>query len=266
MGKTTLAVEIITKYILKHVRRCFAVCPTFADQPSLLPLRQVPHAFTNQTVFLIPSDEVFEHIYRILVKRPAPTLLFVDDAAAESATNKGNKGAFSRLCLAAPHLHLYIVGCFQRLTSASPAYRDNTEGLISFVPSKMQDVETIIQEFNPSPAHPQSKLIVKEALTQAWDCARFAFIWREAFTGKIYYYAGFISRVKFHLKKEQNTTTQHSSSDDDDERRNGIKEVCEGSSGHYDKRTISQRVDSIQRESNSSTPSMQHSEYEAAPR
>jgi hypothetical protein len=197
MGKTTLAVDIIIAYILKNVNRCFAVCPTFWEQPALKKLRLVKGAFNRENVFTRVDDSVFERIYQTLKKRPAPTLLFVDDAAAEAATNKGNKGSFSRLCLAAPHLNLTIVGVFQRLSSASPALRDNAEGLISFIPTKIQDVDIIQKEFNPSPAHRKSIDIVKHALSEAWALSRFCFIWRESFTGRIRYYSGFHSRIKF---------------------------------------------------------------------
>ena len=197
MGKTTLAVDLILTQFMKNVKRCFAVCPTWYQQKTLKPLRDIPNAFPKSNVFTDVNDAVFEAIFQRLNAKPCPTLLFVDDAAAEAATNKGNKGAFSRLCLAAPHLQLSIVGCFQRLTSASPAFRDNTEGVISFIPSKIQDVQTLYEEFNPCPARAKSKDIVKEALDYSWKNARFCFIWREAFTGKINYYCGLDSEVAF---------------------------------------------------------------------
>ncbi len=197
MGKTTLAVDLILTRFMANVKRCFAVCPTWYQQKTLKPLRDIPGAFPKHNVFTAVDDDVFETIYQRLVAKPCPTLLFVDDAAAEAAVNKGNKGSFSRLCLAAPHLQLSIVGCFQRLTSASPAFRDNAEGLISFVPSKLLDVSTLYEEFNPCPARAKSKELVREALDYGWKNARFCFIWREAFTGKISYYAGLDSEVSF---------------------------------------------------------------------
>jgi len=196
MGKTTLAVDIILDRIIKDVRRCFAVCPTFWEQPALKRLRRIPGAFTKQTVFTKVDDSIFERIYAELKRRPAPTLLFVDDAAAEAATNKGNKGAFSRLCLASPHLNLTIVGCFQRLTSASPAFRDNTEALISFVPTKILDVDTVVKEFNPCPAKKNSKEIVAKALQYAWDTHMYALIWRVK-RGPVLFYAGLDDLITF---------------------------------------------------------------------
>ncbi len=197
MGKTTMAVDIIMKHILPKVTRVFAACPTFWQQPALKRLRGVNGAFNKRKVFTRVDDEVFEYIFSVLDRNPAPTLLFVDDAAAEASTNKGNKGAFSRLCLASPHLQLTIVGCFQRLSSASPALRDNTEGLVQFIPSKIHDVDTIEEEFNPFPAARKSTEIVREALQKGWDTSRFTFIWRQNFTGAIFYYSGFDSVLKF---------------------------------------------------------------------
>ena len=195
-GKTTLSVDIILAKLLRDVRRCFAVCPTFWEQPALLRLRKVPGAFTKKTVFTRVDDAVFEYIYMQLKKNPAPTLLFVDDAAAEAATNKGNKGAFSRLCLAAPHLNLTIIGCFQRLTSASPALRDNAEGLIAFAPTKILDVDTIVKEFNPCPAKKHSKDIVSKALQHAWDNSMYALIWRVK-RGPVLFFSGLNNEVEF---------------------------------------------------------------------
>lgn len=197
MGKTTLGVDIICARILKSVNRCFAVCPTWYQQSALEPLRRVKKAFTRETVFTQASDGVFDHIFNICNRDHVPSFLFVDDSAAESSVNKGNKGSFSRLCLAAPHLNLTIFGCFQRLTQCSPSFRDNTEFLISFIPTTLQEVKTITSEFSPCPAKKDSVLITKNALDYCWANARFCFISREAFTGKIYYYCGFDSKVEF---------------------------------------------------------------------
>lgn len=207
MGKTTLAVDVVCKFILKDVKRCYAACPTFWDQPALTRLRNVKNAFFHKdvikdgivhkkNVFTTVNNEVFEEIYRRQKRDYTPAFLYVDDAAAESSTNQGNKGAFARLCLAAPHLNLTIVGCFQRITSCSPAFRDNCEALISFIPTCMLDIDIITKEFNPCPAESKSKEIVKRALVVAWNNARFCFILKEAFTGKIYYYAGFNREIK----------------------------------------------------------------------
>lgn len=196
MGKTTLSVDIILACLISKVKRCFAVCPTFWEQPALRRLRQIPGAFTKKTVFTEVDDKVFEFIYMQLKKNPAPTLLFVDDAAAEAATNRGNKGSFSRLCLAAPHLNLTIIGCFQRLTAASPAFRDNAEGLISFAPTKLLDVDTIVKEFNPCPAKKNNKDIASQALQHAWDKDMYALIWREK-RGPVKFYSGLDDVIEF---------------------------------------------------------------------
>ena len=200
MGKTTLAVDIICARLFKQVRRCFAVCPTFWQQPSLEPLRRVKGAFTKKSVFTHVSDQIFDALFKVMDSDHVPTLLFVDDAAAEASTNKGNKGSFARLCIAAPHLNLTIIGCFQRLTSCSPAFRDNCECLISFIPSKVIDVDTLCKEFNPVPTHALRDTVVKRALEYAWTHARFCFIYREAFTGRVYYYCGLNSVINFTAK------------------------------------------------------------------
>lgn len=197
MGKTTLAVDIICAQLFKSVRRCFAACPTFWQQPALAPLRRVKLAFPPKHVFTNVDDNLFDRLFHLFSRDRVPTLLFVDDAAAEQATNKGNKGAFARLCLAAPHINLTIVGVFQRLASCSPALRDNCECLISFKPTQLPDVDRIIQEYNPCPAEKLSKDIVRRALSYAWDNARFCFIWREKFTGRMLYYVGLQEEIHF---------------------------------------------------------------------
>lgn len=213
LGKTTLAVDIMIKQLMRDVNRCYAVCPTFWTQKACEPLRNIPGAFNESNVFTQVTDEIFAYIYQQClqkiclqhgpqcasgkcVKSQIPTLLFVDDAASEHATNKGNKGAFSGLCIASPHLNLSIVGCFQRLTSASPSFRDNCEALISFIPSKTHDVELIMEEFNATPSHPESRRIIRRMLTDVWNRSRFIFILRERFTGKTHYYCGFNDKVE----------------------------------------------------------------------
>lgn len=203
MGKTTLAVKIILSCLMKRVRRCYACCPTFYNQDALSPLRDIPGAFPRSHVFTRVNDDCFNAIYRALCAKPAPTLLFVDDAAAEAATNKGNKGAFSRLCLAAPHLQLFIVGVFQRLSSASPALRDNAEGIISFRPTRIRDVDIIVDEFNAFPARMDNKILLRQILDQCWTKARFAFIWRNGFPYfDTRYYCGFGNEIQVNSQKE----------------------------------------------------------------
>lgn len=198
MGKTTLAVQIILGHLMKDVRRCFAVCPTFWNQPALQPLREVKGAFHKNNVFTEVNDRVFEYIFKVLERQPAPTLIYVDDAAAEHSTNRGSKGSFARLAIACNHLNTSMVGVFQRLTTASPAFRDNVEGIISFIPSKILDVDTIIKEFNPCPTSSKGNILVKKALKAAWERSRFCFIYRQAFTGSIYYFSGFKFQIQFH--------------------------------------------------------------------
>lgn len=199
LGKTTLASDVILTRLISSVRQCFVACPTWYHQPQLRTLRHIPGAFPRKHVFTQVGDHVFEIIYRILKKQNfrVPTLLFVDDAAAEGATNRGNKGSFSRLCIGSPHLNLSIVGVFQRLSAASPAFRDNTECLCSFTPSKILDVELIEREFNPSPAHPECKRLVRQALTTCWNRSNFCFIYRPPRVPHVEYYSGFNERVKF---------------------------------------------------------------------
>jgi hypothetical protein len=210
MGKTTLAIDIIINRLMRGIRRCFAVCPTWYDQDTLAPLRAIEGAFPKQNVFTKVSDKVFEHIYRICKMEPAPTLIFLDDAAAEASTNKGSKGAFARLALSCNHNNISMVGIFQRLTQASPAFRDNAEGIISFIPSKTLDVEIIQDEFNPCPASRSSKERVYKALDLAWNHARFCFIHRERFTGRILYFSGFKQAIEFQKKDlyNQNESTK----------------------------------------------------------
>lgn len=196
MGKTTLAVDVIIHRLMRGIRRCFAVCPTWYEQPALAPLRRIKDAFPRNRVFTTVDDAVFQHIFNVCSRTHAPTIIFVDDAAAEHATHGGNKGAFARLSLACNHLNISMVGIFHRLTQASPALRDNAEGLISFIPSKIYDVDIIYDEYNPCPANQNSKEIVKKSLDLAWKKARFCFIHREGFSGQIQYYAGFKERIK----------------------------------------------------------------------
>lgn len=197
MGKTTLSVDIICTKLMKQVRRIFVVCPTFWQQPAFARLRNMEGVFTKKNVFTRVTDEVFDYIYHILTSKPAPTLIIVDDGAAEASTNRGNKGSFARLSISCNHNDTSMVAIFQKLTSATGQLRCNVEGLISFIPSDIASVDIIYKEFNPCPADPKSSLIVKKALLESWTKARFCFIWREAFTGNIYFHIGFKYRIQF---------------------------------------------------------------------
>jgi len=183
---------------MHQVRQCFAVCPTFNVQPQLATLRNIPGAFPKEHVFTNVDDGVFRGIHQILKRQrySVPTLLFVDDAAGEHATNKGNKGAFANLCLASPHLNLTIIGVFQRLACCSPALRDNAESLISFVPSMTADLKRLYEEYNPCVTDPDSKNILLKVLKLCWKKSRFAFIHRENRDPNVQYYSGFDERVK----------------------------------------------------------------------
>lgn len=205
LGKTTLSVDIILERIMPGVRQVFAVCPTFWSQPAFSRLRHIKDCFTRKNVFTKVNDAVFEFIHETLVRQGfrIPTLLIIDDAAAERATNVGNKGSFSRLCIASPHINLTMVGVFQRLTSASPSFRDNTECLISFTPSRLDDIVTIYKEFNPCPFSINSKNLVYNALEKCWNQSSYCFIFRPNRIANVYYFSGFNFRVVFPCDNRQ---------------------------------------------------------------
>ena len=75
--------------------------------------------------------------------------------------------------------------------------RTNCEILISFQPNGIKEVETILEEFNPCPSAPDSKIAVKHMLTQAWNQNRYAVICKTKFHpmfnpfSKMRFYSGF---------------------------------------------------------------------------
>jgi len=196
LGKTTLSTQVICHNLMHSVNRVFAACPTFWMQEQLAPLRSIQGAFTKDNVFTTVDDDVFGTICDILEASPhIPTLLFVDDSGSERSTNRGTKGHFARLCIAAPHLNLSIIGVFQYMKMVSNQMRYNCEGLVSFIPCSIHDVKYIYEEFNPCATNPNSLAIVQQALKSAYEERRFAFIWREKFTGKVLFHAGFDKKI-----------------------------------------------------------------------
>lgn len=201
MGKTTLMVDIVKNVMMRGVRRCFAVCPTWYQQSTLAPLRRIKYAFPKKRVFTKATEENFEKIFNIIDKERdydgnrIPTLLIVDDCAAEQALNRGNHGAFGRLSIASPHLDLSIFCVVQKMTSASPLLRENTEGVISFIPSRVKDIEILTDEFNPCPFYANNRKILLKVLEECWSQERYCFIWREPVTGKVAYYAGLGKKI-----------------------------------------------------------------------
>lgn len=199
MGKTTLGVDLITCQLLKDVQRCYAVCPTFWQQPQLERLRKVKGAFNKGrirdggTVFTTVSDNAFEYIFRKCSQDHIPTLLLVDDAAAESSTNKGNKGAFARLCIASPHLNLSIIAIFQKLSMCAPPLRDNSECLVQFQPTRRADVDMMVSEFNPYVARVKKEgdVEVRKLLERIWGEDTYCFAYRPARKGNVQYHVAF---------------------------------------------------------------------------
>jgi hypothetical protein len=207
MGKTTLMTEVVCRMLLKDVKRCFAVCPTWYQQPALKKLRQIKGAFPRNRVSQVANEEVFERIFQLLNKEKIngkfiPTLLIVDDCAAESSLNKGNHGAYARLAIASPHLQLSICTVVQKLVSCSPMMRENAEGIISFIPSRVGDVDILVDEFNPCPYIYENKRLLLKILERCWKAHRFCFIWREKLTGKVAYYKGLGEEVELPREEE----------------------------------------------------------------
>ena len=195
-GKTTLVIQLIKKCFLKDVQRCFVACPTWYSQRMFHSLRKIPGAFPDKYCFTEVVDSVFEYVWQQCNKFRAPTLLFVDDAGAEASIHKGNKGAFARLCINSRHLNLTIIGIVQRFTLVTPSFRDNCEAIISFIPTKDDDVDLIAREFNPSPGHKDGRLEAKRYLLQAWTSRdMFCFIYRPPRNPKIYFYNGLHTRL-----------------------------------------------------------------------
>jgi hypothetical protein len=202
MGKTTLMTEIVMKYLIKSVRRCFAVCPTWYQQPALAPLRRIKGAFPRNRVSQQATEQTFEAIFYLLNTerlkgRRIPTLLIVDDCAAESSLNKGNHGAYGRLAIASPHLNLSICTVVQKMVSASPLMRENTEGVIAFIPSRVADIDIIVDEYNPFPFLSNNRKLLLRVLEKCWRENRYTLIWREPLTGKTAYYAGLQEEITF---------------------------------------------------------------------
>lgn len=182
---------------MHSVNRCYAVCPSFTRQPQLERLRKIPGAFISKHVFTQVNDSVFTAIWRQCTKDNIPTLLLLDDAAAEYSTNCGNKGAFARLCYTAPHLNLSIVGVFQKLTACSPALRDNTECLVQFIPTRTDDIDILVREFNPriTDMKKDSARYVRDLLKQVWGEGTFVFIHRVPRHGKVTYHVAFDQEI-----------------------------------------------------------------------
>jgi len=134
--------------------RIILVSPT-SSQPTFNPIRKmIKYTFTEA------SEDVFNHIERMCAaamrkgsKNPIPspyrTLLIVDDCSAEKSTNRGRKGSYSKLANNARWLNLSIITITQNLSSISPSFRDNAEGLMLFHTLNQKEKEYIIQERNP---------------------------------------------------------------------------------------------------------------------
>jgi hypothetical protein len=170
-GKTTTTVKFI-KYMLKKSKwqRILLVCPT-AAQDTFNPIRTL-----ILKVFDSPSEDTYDLIYRLCSPKsekklsPVRTLLIVDDCSADGSTNKGRKGAFSRLANNARWLNLSMIVISQNMSSISPAFRDNAEGLMLFHTMNKKERQYILDERNPFPKNSSAmESILDSAITEPFD-------------------------------------------------------------------------------------------------
>lgn len=182
-GKTTLAISIIKNYFVSHVNRFFVICPTFMKQTkfsALYPFVRVEDVYIER-----PEDEIFWDVRRKidedLTNNPnSRFLLFIDDVAADTSTNKGRKGAFASLAVEAPHDRLSIVAIFQQATTCSASFRNNTDNVIVFSPADQYAVDIFQKEFNPYLFDKSLAKRFYDKAVEVWIDGDFVFIHRPA--------------------------------------------------------------------------------------
>lgn len=147
-GKTTIVVTMLKFLIpIERWENIILISPT-AAQPTWNPIR----VYITQEISK-SSDEVFERITRRQRVRqdeePEKTLLLIDDSSAEHSTNQGRKGGLAMLGNTARWMNLSVIIMTQNLTSISPSFRENAEGIIMFQTLKKNEFKYLSDERNP---------------------------------------------------------------------------------------------------------------------
>lgn len=147
-GKTTLATKVVD-FMLPQVNKVFVICPTFNMQPTW---KGVKDKIDTDQVYT--SGEMYTNAYEKIKAnvmanyKDQRTMLIIDDVSAEGSLNRGGKGDLAWLVYNAVWVNLTIICVAHKLSSITPALRENLEHLVVFTLLNPQEVKKLADEIN----------------------------------------------------------------------------------------------------------------------
>ncbi len=172
-GKTWLAVDLIDRVLRHQVNRLIVICPTWYTQSIFRCLDGMVKP--DRDVFEDLENDTFEEIYKQILqqvrycaqnnKEPIKTLLFIDDCGSNNLIHGGRISCFGKLAIQFRHLNVSSIVIVQNPKLVSPNYRENANHFIFFPCHRLEEMEWIYKEFNPSFC--QKKTFFK-ILLRAW--------------------------------------------------------------------------------------------------
>lgn len=130
-------------------------------------------------------------------------LLIIDDMAAEKYLNEGRKGTFADFVNNARWYNTSIIGIGQSITSWSPAFRDNAEGIMFFNTLNLKEIDYMCTERNPY----HDKDMMRHAIKMAQGGSPHDFLFQSATSQGVYNYKNFDGHIP--ALREVKSSTRH---------------------------------------------------------
>lgn len=173
-GKTWLAVDLILRVFQNQIDRYIVICPTWSTQGIF---RNLDHLVKpDRDIFEDLENETFNSIYQQILQQirycqengrePIRTLLFIDDCGSNNLIHGGRISTFGKLAIQFRHLNVSSIVIVQNPKLVSPNYRENANHFIFFPCHRLEEMEWIYKEFNPSFCSKQNFFKI---LKKAWD-------------------------------------------------------------------------------------------------
>ncbi len=175
-GKTTLAVDLLVNRVIPQVDRLIVVVASFWTQDTFKPLWQLTKVNKGEdTARLIPKRDLFAEltpdVLRFIQKQlhekaaDERVAIFIDDQAGSHSVHLGRKGVFATIANNAVWQNSSVIVLTQNLTSISPSFRDNVEGLIAFQTIKLAEFKLLKSEYNMWKTEPDRFNVIYEKAT-----------------------------------------------------------------------------------------------------
>lgn len=194
-GKTTLIKKIVLNYFTKQVDEIIIISPT-ANSQFREPGFDEAEKIDNVEEGIGKITSMIEIRKRGDDSLKTRTLVIIDDAAGDKATNNRRKGDFAQLSVMTNHFNISVFGLFQQAKTCDANFRDNVNGVIMFATTRLEDMDILYKEYNPSIY--LKKMVFFSLMDELWGPKQtnFCFIHKPA-RNRICYFRNFEEIVDF---------------------------------------------------------------------